>query len=187
MAWIVKDVANQQIERRSDPYLTGAMKDRARQRVLDRFPTRRAALLPVLHMVQHEHGWIAPQAIEEIAGFLELSAAEVYDTATFYEEFFLEAPRGDYLIQICQSISCELCGHETLQEKLQSKLDVFDGETTEDGRFTLMTVECIGACDGAPAILINGRLYERVTWERLEALLDELPEDAARFNAHPAP
>jgi len=183
MAWIVKDVANQQIERRNEPYLTGAMKAEATERVLPRFPTKRAALLPVLHMVQHEHGWIPRQAIEEIAAFLDLSAADVYDTATFYEEFFLEGPRGKYLIQICQSISCELCGHETLQQKLQSKLDVLDGETTEDGKFTLMTVECIGACDGAPAILINGKLYEKVTWEQLEALLEQLPDDPKEFEA----
>ncbi len=183
MAWIVKDVANQKIPRRAEPYLTEAMKAEATEHVLPRFPTKRAALLPLLHRVQHEHNWIPPQAIEEVGAFLELSAADVYDTATFYEEFFLE-PKGKYLLQVCQSISCELCGHESLLDKVMAKLDVVDGETTEDGRITLMTVECIGACDGAPAVLLNGKLYERVTWEQLEAVLEDLPDDPKAFEAH---
>ncbi len=183
MAWIVEDLANKKIERRAEPYLTESMKAEATEHVLPRFPTKRAALLPVLHMVQHEHNWIPPQAIEEVGAFLELSAADVYDTATFYEEFYLE-PKGKYLVQVCQSISCELCGHESLLDKLMARLDIADGETTDDGKITLMTVECLGACGDAPAALINGKLYEKVTWEQLEAVIEGLPDDPKNFDAH---
>jgi NADH-quinone oxidoreductase subunit E len=183
MAWIIKPRATEQIDRRDQPYLTDAMKQKLEAEVLLRYPTKRAATLPVLHEIQHEHNWIPAQAVEEAAAFLELSPAEVFDTATFYEEFFLE-PKGKYLVQVCQSISCELCGHESLLEKVQDKLDIIPGETTEDGRITLMMVECLGSCDTAPVAMINGKRYDNVTWEQFEATLDNLPDDPAAFNAH---
>ena len=183
MAWIVEPRAKQQIDRRDEPYLTDEMKRKLEAEVLPKYPTKRAAILPVLHEVQHHWNWIPAQAIEETAAFLDLSAADVFDTATFYEEFFLE-PKGKYLVQICQSISCELCGHENLLRKVQEKYDVVPWETTEDERFTLMTVECIGACDFAPAVLINGKLYKKMTWEQLEHTLESLPEDPKELDAH---
>ncbi len=183
MAWIVKPSGTQQIERRDEPYLTEALKRRIAEEYLPRFPTKRAATLPALHLVQHEYNWLPFQAIEEVAEFLELSAAEVWDTATFYEEFFLE-PKGRYLVQICQSIACELCGYINLEEKLKAKLDIIPGETSDDEKFTLQIVECLGACDLAPVVMINGKLYEKVTWAQLEATLDSLPDDPAEFNAH---
>jgi NADH-quinone oxidoreductase subunit E len=183
MPWIVKPSATQQIDRRDQPYLTDALKRQLAERYLPRFPDKRAATLPALHLVQHTHNWIPFQAIEEIAAFLELSAAEVWDTATFYEEFFLE-PKGRYLVQVCQSISCELCGQVDLQQKLQRKLDIVPGETTEDEKFTLQVVECLGACDLAPVVMINGKLYASVTWEQLEATLDALPDDPKAFDEH---
>jgi len=176
MAWIVKPSGTQQIERRDEPYLSETMKAKLTDEVLPRYPNKRAALLPVLHEVQHEHNWIPYQAIEEVAEFLDLSAADVYDTATFYEEFFLE-PKGRYLLQICHSISCELCGHTRLLDKLAEKYDLVPGETTDDGKFTLQMVECLGACDDAPAVQINGVLHKKMTWDRLEALLESLPDD----------
>ena len=87
MAWIVKDSARMQIERRAEPYVTAAMKSHFEKEILPRYATKQAALLPLMHEIQHEHGWIPPQAIEEAGEFLGLSAAEVYDCVTFYEEF----------------------------------------------------------------------------------------------------
>jgi NADH:ubiquinone oxidoreductase subunit E len=121
--------------------------------------------------------------VEEVAEFLELRPADVYDTATFYDEFFLQ-PKGKYLVQVCESIACELCGHEKLLEKVREKYDLVPGETTDDEKITLMIVECLGACDFAPAVLINGKLYEKVTWEQLEATLENLPDDPRDFEAH---
>ena len=173
MAWIVKESARMTIERRAEPYVTAAMKAHFEKEMLPRYATKQAALLPLMHEIQHEHGWIAPQAIEEAADFLGLSPAEVFDTITFYEEFRLK-PLGKYVVQICRSISCELCGYKAVSEVLQRKLGILPGETTDDGRFTLQELECLGACDFAPCGLVNGHLHKNLTFEKLEAELDKL-------------
>ncbi len=173
MAWIVKNSAATQINRRTQPYLDDALKADIEATILPRYPTKRAAVLPVLHEVQHKHNWIPHQAIEETATFLGLAPSEVLDTATFYEDFWLE-PKGKYLIMVCQSISCELMGQTQLLEKIQAKLGILPGQTTDDGRFTLMTAECLGSCDTAPCALVNEKLYEGLTVENFERVLDSL-------------
>ena len=174
MAWIVKNSAGATIERRPEPYLTDAIKARFEAEILPRYPTKRAATLPLLHAVQDETGWLPHQALEEIAAFLDLAASEVYDTASFYEMYFFK-PKGKYLILLCQSISCELMGHNELMEKIEHKLGIGAGETTDDGRFTLMHAECLGSCGTAPCGLINDRLHENLTAENFERILDSLP------------
>ena len=173
MAWITKNSATEKISRRSEPYLTEAMKDRLEAKVLVRYPTRQAATLPVLHAVQHEVGWLPAQALEEVADFLELDAAVVLDTATFYEEFWLE-PKGKYVFWVCQSISCELMGESTITQCLKDKLGIEPGETTEDGRFTLMKVECLGSCGTAPCALVNEVLHENLTTDNIDQIIAEL-------------
>lgn len=173
MAWIVKNSAGMQIERREQPYLTEAMKAELEAKVMPRYPTRQAATLPTLQMIQHEYGWVPQQAVEETAAFLGLSVATVLDTASFYEEIWLR-PRGKYLILICRSLSCELLGQPGLLEAVKEKLGIDEGQTTVDGKFTLMTAECLGSCGTAPAALINEELHEKLTPENLERVLDEL-------------
>jgi len=173
MAWIVKNSATEQIERCDQPYLDEDLKAQLEAQVLPKYPTKQAAVLPVLHAVQHKHNWIPIQAIEETAEFLDLPPAEVLDTASFYEDFWLK-PKGKYLIMICQSISCELMGHVTLLEKIKAKLGIEVGQTTENNRFTLMTAECLGSCDTGPCALVNERLYESLTTENFERILDKL-------------
>ena len=173
MAWITKNSATEKISRRSEPYLTEAMKDRLEAKVLVRYPTRQAATLPVLHAVQHEVGWLPAQALEEVADFLELDAAVVLDTATFYEEFWLE-PKGKYVFWVCQSISRELMGESTITQCLKDKLGIEPGETTEDGRFTLMKVECLGSCGTAPCALVNEVLHENLTTDNIDQIIAEL-------------
>lgn len=175
MAWIVKNSSTMQIDRRDEPYLSAALKEKLEAEIIPRYATRQAATLPVLHAIQHEHNWLPHQALEETAEFLGLSAGEVIDTATFYEEFFLQ-PKGKHLVQVCQSLSCELCDHEPMLQKIQQKLGLISGETTDDGLVTLMTVECLGSCGTAPALLIDEKLHENVTWEQVEKLLDDLAE-----------
>ncbi|MCX5661275.1 MAG: NADH-quinone oxidoreductase subunit NuoE [Planctomycetota bacterium] len=174
MAWIMKNSATAPVARRAEPYLDEATKALLEADVIPRYPTRRASTLPVLHAVQDRHGWLPTQAIEEIADFLGLKASEVLDTASFYEMYWLQ-PKGKYLIMVCESISCELMGHEKLMEKLHHKLGVEVGETTKDGKFTLMHAECLGACDTAPCALINETLHEHLTPDNIDALLDKLP------------
>lgn len=173
MAWIVKNSATQEIDRREEPYLDDALKAHLQADILTRYPTKRAATLPVLHAIQHKHGWLSHQAIQEAADFLDLHASEVLDTATFYEDFLLE-PKGKYLIKVCQSISCELLDHSDLLNSVKNKLGIEAGETTDDGRFTLMTVECLGSCGTAPCALLNETLHECLTTEALDQLLDRL-------------
>jgi NADH-quinone oxidoreductase subunit E len=171
MAWLTKQSATMQIPRRAEPYLTPAMRDDLEKRVLPRYETRLAALLPVLHMIQHAYGWIPYQAMEEIAEFLGLKPADVLDTASFYEEYWLK-PKGKHLVAVCRSIACEFCGQPAVTDALREKLGIEVGETTDDGEFTLIELECLGACGGAPAILIDETLHENVKPEQVGKLLD---------------
>ena len=99
-------------------------------------------LLPALHAIQHEYNWIPMEAMEEVAAFLELSPAEVLDTATFYEEYWLR-PKGQYLIQVCRSLACEICDSQGADRSLQAAARDRAGRDDADGRFTLVELECL--------------------------------------------
>jgi NADH-quinone oxidoreductase subunit E len=158
MAWITKNSGGMSVPRRSEPYLTVALKERLTREVLPRYELRQGALLPTLHEVQHTHGWIPWQALEEVAAFLGLAPSEVWDTASFYEEFWLQ-PKGAHVIAVCRSIACEVCDHRLVTDAVKAKLGIEVGETTEDGRFTLVELECIGLCEGAPACLVDETMH----------------------------
>ncbi len=168
MAWQTQD------RRKAEPddktYLDEEIRSELTQKYLPRYPTKRAALLPALHLVQHKHGWIAPRAMEELAVFLELAPADVLDTATFYEEYWLK-PKGRHLIGVCRSLSCEICGSRSITDYLKTRLMIEPGQTTADGQFTLIEMECLGACGGAPAMLVDETLYENLTIESTETIL----------------
>jgi NADH:ubiquinone oxidoreductase subunit E len=172
MAWITKPSGTMKIERRDEPYLTDAMKKDLSERVLPRYETKLAALLPALHMIQHEYHWVPPQAMEEIAVFLGLEPADVLDTASFYEEYWLK-PRGSHVVAVCRSIACEFCGQREVTDACREKLGIEVGETTDDGQFTLVELECLGACGGAPALLVDEALHEHVTPEQARELIDQ--------------
>jgi NADH-quinone oxidoreductase subunit E len=181
MAWIVENRRTQVVESGGGPYLSEAMKAEIRDRYFPRYPTKRACLLPALHLVQHAHGWLPTAALAEVAELLELAPAEVLDTATFYEEYWLK-PKGKYLIAVCRSLSCEICGSEAVTHRLQKKLGIELGETTTDGKFTLVEYECLGACGTAPAALCNDVLHENITPEQMDQLLDSLPDDPHQYH-----
>jgi len=179
MAWIAEDRRNAVIER-GTKYLSDDMKIDLARKYFPRYPTKRACLLPVLHYVQHHHNWIPTAAMEEVAEFLELTPAEVMDTATFYEEYWLR-PKGKYLIQVCRSLSCEICGSNQLTERMMSKLGVDLGETTADQRYTLVELECLGSCGTAPVALVNEVLHENLTPGKLDEVVSKLPEEPADY------
>lgn len=173
MAWIPKPSATTKIERRDEPFLTRAMQDELRERYLPRYETTLAALLPALHMIQHEYHWIPPQAMEEIASFLGIPPTDVMDTASFYEEYAL-APRGRHVVGVCRSIACEFCGQPQVTQAIKDALDIDVGETTSDDAVCLVELECLGSCGTAPVALIDEELHEQLTPERAAELVRQL-------------
>ena len=141
---------------------------------LSRYPTKQAALLPVLWLCQDRWGWLSAGILRAVAERLELAPAYVEGVVTFYT-MYQTAPPGKYLLQVCTTLSCALCGSSDLMDRLKDKLGIEPGETTPDGRFTLLGVQCLGACGEAPVLQVNNDYYTDMTTEKLDQLLDELP------------
>jgi NADH-quinone oxidoreductase subunit E len=142
---------------------------------LSRYPSKQAVTLPALHLVQDTLRCVPLEAIREIAELLDLSPAEVYDTMSFYGFFRTrEAPLGKTRLWVCRSLACALRGGDQLLAHLCGKLGVQPGGTSTDGKVTLEFAECIGACEGAPCLLINDEHYMNATPERAEQLLEQL-------------
>ena len=138
-----------------------------------RYPRRDAALIPLLHELQRAKGFVAEEAMDELAKFLELPFARVKAVVTFYT-MFNRAPAGKYHIQVCRNISCHMAGAPDLLARLRAKLSLEEGETTSDGMFTLSSAECLGACGTAPVIQVNDIYFENQNLEKLDALLEDL-------------
>ena len=121
-----------------------------------KYPEKRSAVLPSLYLIQDEFGWLPDPAIRQLAELLDLAPNKIYGVATFYTMFNVE-PVGKYHIQVCRNVSCQLMGAKTIIEHLSKKLGIKPGETTTDGKYTLSTVECLGACGSAPVMMINDK------------------------------
>lgn len=143
-------------------------------RILARYPTKQAALLPILWVAQETWGWVSREAAEEVARIVEVPPAHVSGVLTFYTMYNL-APVGRHLLQFCTSISCHLAGAGELVERCRRRLGIDMGQTTPDGRFTLTEVECIAGCDRAPSMMINDAYHEPMDAGKLDALLERLP------------
>ena len=169
MAWIAEDKRSALLQT-GQPLLSAEMQRHVQTVLFPRYPTKRACLLPVLHLVQHEYNWIPPEALVEVAELLELAPAEVLDTATFYEEYWLK-PKGRHVVAVCRSIACEFCGQPEITDAVRNHLGIDVGETTDDGEFTLIELECLGSCGTAPAILIDHTLHENVVPGQIPSLL----------------
>ena len=147
------------------------------QKTLERYPTKQAALLPVLWIAQETFGWISKESSEEVARILELPPSHVDGVLTFYTMYNLH-PVGKNLLQFCTSISCHLLGAENLVAHCQKRLGIGLEETTKDGKFTMISVECIAGCDRAPSMMVNDKYYEPMDAGKLDALLDRLAREA---------
>jgi NADH-quinone oxidoreductase subunit E len=134
-------------------------------------PYKGAACIEALKIVQQERGWVSDESIELIARHLENSVEEVDSVATFYNLVFRK-PVGRHVILICDSISCWVVGYEKILDELKQKLNIGYGETTEDQRFTLLPIPCLGTCDRAPALMIDNDLHRDLTPDKLDAILD---------------
>jgi len=156
------------------PVFTGERRQRL-DAILARYPTRRAALLPALWIVQEAHGWISDQAMVEVAQALDLTAAYVKGVVTFYTMYH-QHPVGRHFIQVCTTTPCNLCGAEGVIEAFLQHTGCGDlGATSPDGRFTVVEVECLGACGFATPVLIDDDFIESVTPEKVSGLLQRYP------------
>jgi NADH-quinone oxidoreductase subunit E len=147
------------------------------EKILQRYPTRQAALLPVLWVAQETWGWISKEAAEEVARLLELPPSHVDGVLTFYTMYNLK-PTGRHLLQFCTSISCHLAGAEDLLAHCKKRLGIDLEETTGDGKFTLLEVECIAGCDKAPSMMVDDAYHEPMDEKKLDSLLERLRSQA---------
>ena len=149
------------------------------QEIRARYPDSLSAVMPALQLAQVEHGgWLPPEAFREVADALDLTPAYCLSIASFYDMFRLE-PVGDTVVEVCTNISCGLAGAQQVVEAFEQELDLHAGETSEDGRFTLRTVECIGGCGWATVVAVNNRHRLHVKTSDVPALVAELRGETA--------
>jgi len=134
---------------------------------------KRSALIPLLFVIQRERGWVDNPGVNFLAKFLQLEVTDVWETATFYSMFNLR-PVGRHHIQICKTLSCKIMGEPEITEHICSKLGIHAGETTEDGKYTVSLVECLGSCGTAPMMQIGFDYYEDLTPEKVDKIMDSL-------------
>jgi len=155
-----------------------ALSEQTRERiraVFAKYPNKRAATLPALHIVQDEQRQVSTEALREVAALLELHPAEVADTLSFYGFFRNEKdPLGKHRVWVCRSLSCALRGGDELLDAVSERLHVEAGQTTSDGKVTLEFAECLGACEGAPCILVNDECHMNMTADSVSKLLQQL-------------
>jgi NADH-quinone oxidoreductase subunit E len=151
--------------------------------IIARYPVKKSALIPLLHLAQEQDGHVTDDAMEHIAELVDVTPAEVLGTCSFYEMFKRE-PVGDYVVNVCTNISCMLLGGEELLHHLEQRLGIKAGDTTPDGKFTLEDVECIAACTEAPCLQVNYRYFHRIGNDEIDVLIDDL---RAGKRAHEVP
>jgi NADH-quinone oxidoreductase subunit E len=149
--------------------------------IISRYPAgkQKSALLPILHVVQAEFGWLSAPAMDKVAEYLKIQPIEVYEVASFYSMYFLR-PQGKYMLEVCRTGPCCLVGAETIMDHLEQKLGVKEGEITPDGLFSWRGVECLAACGFGPVLQIGPEytFYENLTNESVDKLIDDLKAKA---------
>jgi NADH-quinone oxidoreductase E subunit len=143
--------------------------------IITRYPAdrRRSAVLPALYLAQHQQGYITANAIRHVAELLGITRADVEDVVSFYTMFYTR-PVGKFVLQVCRTLSCALNGAERVTEELTAKLGITPGQTDATGTFTLVEVECLGACDRAPVVMVNDAWHECLRPEDAARLVDDL-------------
>jgi NADH-quinone oxidoreductase E subunit len=138
-----------------------------------RYPKKKSAILPALTVAYRQLGYVDDAIYREISNVIEVPYVEIAEAATFYT-MFPKKPRGKYLLQVCNNISCALMGSDSMIQYLEEKLKINKGETTEDNLFTLISVECLGSCSTAPMIQINNDYHENLSRDKVDELLEKL-------------
>lgn len=150
--------------------LTDEIKEKISGVIAEMGGDRHAASTDGLRLVQETRGWVNDEDLHELAAFLDMSPAELDGVATFYSLIYRQ-PVGRHVIHLCNSVSCWTVGYERIQRKIESLLNVSYGGTTADGKFTLLSIACLGVCDAAPAMMIDGKTYMNLTEENVESIL----------------
>jgi NADH-quinone oxidoreductase subunit E len=137
------------------------------------YPDKRGALLPVLHMAQDTFGWVSLEVETYVAGLFDLSPAHVHEVVTFYTLYF-QQPKGRHVVAVCHNLSCYLAGSREILAHVQRRLGIEPGETTDDGRITLQSVECLCACEAAPMAQVDDRYELNLTPDKIDRILEGL-------------
>jgi len=163
------------LEEEGAPFVYTAANRARFDEVVKRYPPdrRRSAVLPALYLAQAQQGYITANAIRHVAELLGITRADVEDVVSFYTMFYTK-PVGKFVLQVCRTLSCALNGAERVTEELAAKLGIEPGHTDASGTFTLLEVECLGACDRAPVVMVNDAWHERLKPEEASKLVDDL-------------
>jgi len=149
--------------------------------IVSRYPKgkQKSGLLPILHLVQAEYGWVSPPAMDKVAEYLGIQSIEVYEVATFYTMYFMR-PQGKYVLEVCRTGPCGIVGAEKIMDHIEEKLGVKEGEVTADGLFSWRGVECLAACGFGPVLQIGPEytFYEKLTNESVDQLIGDLRSKA---------
>ena len=157
--------------------------ERIAHEIIARYPRKKSALIPLLHLAQEQDGWVSDEAMAHIAELVEVTPAEVLGTCSFYEMFKLH-PVGTYHVNICHGISCHLLGADELLHHAEERLGVKGGGTTADGTFTVEGVECIAACTEAPCLQVNYRYKLRISHDEFDEMIADLRSGKGDIPAH---
>jgi NADH-quinone oxidoreductase subunit E len=167
--------SSRQLEDEGPPFVYSAERRARFDEIIKRYPDdrRRSAVLPALYLVQDQQGYITANGIRHVAELLGITRADVEDVVSYYTMFYTR-PVGKYVVNVCRTLSCAINGAERVTEELCGKLGIKPGETDTTGTFTVMEVECLGACDRAPAVMVNDAWHECLKPEDAGKLIDDL-------------
>ncbi len=174
-------VSRRELRREGGPFAFTPENRERLERIAAHYPPehRRSAVIPALYLVQDQQGYVSAEAIRHVAEVIGCTPAEVDDVVTYYAMFFRE-PVGTYVVQVCRTLSCALAGAGRVTEAISKRLGIRVGETDPTGTFTLMEMECLGACDRAPVVMVNNEHWqERVAPGDVDRMLDGLKENGA--------
>jgi NADH:ubiquinone oxidoreductase subunit E len=157
------------------PPLSPALKEKIRS-FFSRYETKRAAILPALHMVQDDLGQLSWPAMREVAELLEIPASDVFDTVSFYTHFWTTR-RGEKVVMVCRSVSCEVMGANEVLAECKRVLGIDEHQTTPDGKYSLVTEECLAACDHAPCLYVNEKCHKKVKPDDVRRILEDEDND----------
>ncbi len=180
MAWQTIDRNTPAFDKDAPPLLSDAVRDKIKS-FFPRYDTKRAVLLPALHIVQNTLGYVPWQAMSEIAELLDIHPSDVMDTISFYTHFWTH-PKGEKMVTVCRSISCEVMGGAAVLDEVKKQLGIDEHGTSSDGRYSLVTEECLAGCDHAPCLQINEKMHKCVKPADVAKLLADADNDKLPFS-----